>query len=221
MSKRNLIIIFILLIGTVIAWITPIDLAVSNYFYDNGWIHQNEFPWPIIKDWGVWPPNSLGILALLVLIIGFFKKSFARFRRQCLFLVVVILIGPGLIVNSIFKENYGRPRPRQIQQFNGEKQFKKAWVYSNQNGHSFPSGHSSIAFYFISLYYVLRRNRKKIANWCFFGGIAYGILMSFTRIIQGAHFFSDCLWAFGFVWLTCELADRWILNNPKLNIGRQ
>ncbi len=221
MSKRNLIIILLLFIGTLVAWFTPIDLLVSNYFYDNGWTFENETPWIQIKNWGVWAPNSLGVIALLIFVIGFFRDSLMRFRKQCLFLVVVILLGPGLIVNSIFKENYGRPRPRQIEQFNGEKHFCKVWVYSDQNGHSFPSGHSSIAFYFISLYYVFRRRNKKVANWCFFGGIAYGILMSCTRIVQGAHFFSDCLWAFGFVWLTCELADRWILNNPKLKLGRQ
>jgi len=214
LSKRNWIIIFILSIGTLLAWLTQIDLNVSSLFYQESWIYQKQIPWWQIKNWGVWPANSLGVCALIVLIAGFFKKTLRRFRQQCLFLVVVILLGPGLIVNSIFKENYGRPRPRQIVQFGGERQFTKAWVYSDQGGHSFPSGHSSIGFYFISLFYIFKKNKKKIANWCFAAGVGYGVMMSLARIVQGAHFFSDCLWAFGMVWLTCELAYRWILKAP-------
>ena len=162
----------------------------------------------------MWLPNSLGVGALLVLIVGFFKNSWGKFRKQSLFLVVVILLGPGLLVNSIFKENYGRPRPRQIVQFGGEKKFTKAWVYSSQGGHSFPSGHSSIGFYLISLFYIFKKNKKRVANWCFAAGVAYGMMMSVGRIVQGAHFFSDCIWAFGMVWITCELANRWILQTP-------
>ncbi len=216
MSKRNWIIIFVLCVGTLLAWTTEVDLYISSLFYEKSWLYRDISPWVQMKNWGVWPPNSLGFLALLVFILGFFKKNLQLFRRTSLFLVIVILLGPGLVVNSIFKENYGRPRPRQIEEFGGEKQFTKAWVYSAQNGHSFPSGHSAIAFYLISLYYIFKKNKKKIANWCFWAGIAYGVLMSLTRIVQGAHFFSDCLWSFGMVWLTCEIASGWILKEPKL-----
>ncbi len=211
MSKRNWIIIFVLSVGTLLAWLTEIDLYISSLFYDKSWAYSGTTPWIQIKNWGVLPPNTLGFLALLVFIFGFFHQRLLTFRRQALFLVVVILLGPGLVVNSIFKENYGRPRPKQIEQFGGEKKFTKVWVYSSQNGHSFPSGHSSIGFYFIGLYYIFKKNKKKIAKRCFWAGVAYGLLMSITRIVQGAHFFSDCLWSFGFVWLTCEVAYRWIL----------
>ncbi len=215
MSKRNWIIIFVIAVGTLAAWLTNIDLETSALFYQKSWLHQNQTPWIQIKNWGIYPPNTLGVGALCVLLVGFFRKSWQKFRRASLFLVVVILLGPGLLVNSVFKEHYGRPRPRQIAQFGQEKQFTKAWVYSSQGGHSFPSGHAAIGFYFISLFYIFKKNQKKIANWCFCGGIAYGLMMSIARIVQGAHFFSDCLWSFAMVWLTCELASHYILDTKK------
>ena len=54
-------------------------------------------------------------------------------------------------------------------------------------------------------YLIYRRRDKKRAYAWLAGGLLFGIVMSIARITQGAHFFSDNLWAFGVVALSALL----------------
>jgi len=119
------------------------------------------------------------------------------------FFVILLALGPGLIVNSIFKEYWGRPRPRDIVQYGGKKEFLHPWQKGvAHNGSSFPSGHSSAAFYLTAPFFVLRRRKPRAANLWLAGGLIFGIFMSIARMVQGGHFLSDNLWAWGMVHLT-------------------
>ena len=68
-------------------------------------------------------------------------------------------------------------------------------------GKSFPSGHASVAFYLFTPFFPLRGSRKKWAVLFLSLGMSYGILMGFTRMVQGGHFPSDVVWAGGFTYL--------------------
>jgi membrane-associated PAP2 superfamily phosphatase len=114
--------------------------------------------------------------------------------------VILLAIGPGIIVNAVFKEYWGRPRPREIVQFGGKKEFLHPWQKGiAHKGRSFPSGHSSAAFYLAAPYFIFRRRKPKAATLWLTGGLVFGTLMSVARITQGGHFLSDTLWAWGMV----------------------
>ncbi len=189
-------------------YLWDIDLLVSGWFYNasalNPWPLLEKWPWYLLYSFGTWPALALAVLALLLVVAGIFYRQLHRYRRHALYLVAVMIIGPGLIVNVIFKDNFGRPRPRDIIEFGGQQQYhvllQPDW---GNKGRSFPCGHCSCAFYFFVLYFLLKRSKRR---WLSFAGLAfgvsYGLLMGIARIGQGGHYVSDVMWSAGFVYLT-------------------
>jgi len=118
-------------------------------------------------------------------------------------MVVLLLLGPGLLVNTVLKDGWGRPRPREVAQFGGHRAFHNPWERGVPGeGKSFPSGHGASAFYLAMPFFVLRRRYPRAALRVFVFGMLYGAVMGVARIAQGGHFVSDILWAWGVVHLT-------------------
>jgi membrane-associated PAP2 superfamily phosphatase len=69
-------------------------------------------------------------------------------------------------------------------------------------GGSFASGHAAMGFYLLVPYFLLRRRAPARAAALLVVGLAFGTLVGLARMVQGAHFPSDVLWALGFVYLT-------------------
>jgi membrane-associated PAP2 superfamily phosphatase len=68
-------------------------------------------------------------------------------------------------------------------------------------GMSFPSGHASMGFYLMAPAFLLF-HRRRLAHSFVLVGLAGGLALGITRILQGAHFPSDVLWSAGFVYLS-------------------
>jgi len=135
--------------------------------------------------------------------MSYAKSEYYRWRRSGAFLILLLILGPGLLVNSVFKDHWGRPRPREIAEYGGQKQFLHPWQKGEDGkGRSFPSGHGSAAFYMTAPYFIYRRSNNRLARLWLLGGLVFGVLMSIARITQGGHFLSDNLWAWGMVHLT-------------------
>lgn len=189
-------------------WLTDSDLGLARLVYDDQirWPGLGRFPWNFIYTYAAIPAFVLAGIALVVLLFGFVNKSLAAYRRQALFLVLLLVLGPGLVVNVIFKDNQGRARPRELIEFGGKYEFSQMWEKgATGRNSSFPSGHSSAGFYLMAPWFILRRYQRRKAFAWLGGGIAYGSLVGATRILQGGHFLSDVLWAGGMVFLTGEI----------------
>jgi lipid A 4'-phosphatase len=164
--------------------------------------------------------NSVKVLLVLstILSLGIYiynrvkkKNLFGIDSKTIIFIVLVLSLAPGLIVNTALKDHWGRARPAQITQFGGDKKFTPAFVLSNQNGHSFSSGHTAAAFSFIGFALLAKRRRK---FWMSLA-ITYGILVSFARLIAGGHFFSDIVTSFFIVWIVTHLLYRLIFKRDS------
>lgn len=200
-----------LLLASLPFFFIDIDIRLSSLFYDpsssNHWPLNSQIPWSYLYNYGTWPALLLALLALLSFIISFVYKKLIPYRKQALYLSAVMIIGPGLIVNTLFKDNFGRPRPRDIIEFGGQQQYHQLFQSDWGNeGRSFPCGHCSGAFYFFVLYFCAKGRKKK---WLPYAGLTiglgYGTLMGISRIVQGGHFLSDVLWSAGIVYLTAGL----------------
>jgi len=166
------------------------DMRIASLFYDNGF-YMAEQGWTRLLH------QSVGwfIVASLISVAAVHVFNRLARRNVCgidgrvlVYLLLVLILGPGLAVNVILKPRLGRARPRHVQEFGGTKHFTPAFdVTSECNGNcSFPSGDSAGAFF--SLAFVFASGRKRAAAAA---GIGFGVLVSAARIASGAHWFSD------------------------------
>jgi len=196
--------ILLLLFATILFRIINLDMMIQRtfHFQDSGWFLAKVQPWNFLYHFGNIPALILSISALVMLIIGLNKVEFFHYTKISLFLILVMAIGPGLIVNSILKDNWGRPRPRNVQEFGGKYNYEEILTIDPESkGKSFPCGHASMGFYFFVLYFVFRKKRKTLALCSFIFALVYGALIGSARIVQGGHFASDVIWVAGLIYL--------------------
>lgn len=182
-----------------------LDLKIQQLFYSEGggWAYRNRNPWLFLYDYGTIPAFAMAVGAFIILVTSVWSQKLLAYRKQAIFIILAILIGPGLIVNLTFKDNWGRPRPREVSQFDGTKEFHKVWQKGDSGSdYSFPSGHAAMGFFVLSPYFILRDHSRKWAIGFLATGLVYGSLMGLGRMIQGQHFASDVVWAGGFVYLS-------------------
>lgn len=153
------------------------------------------------------------ILALCVagFLTGWVLRS-ARgqaFRRGALFLFLLLLLAPGLAVNGVLKEQWGRARPQSLSAYHGDKTFTRAWQITDQckTNCAFTSGHAAIGFYFIGLAWAFGCPRL------FWVGMLVGMGLGAARIVQGRHYLSDVVFSFWVVygtalWLSARIWPR-------------
>ena len=129
--------------------------------------------------------------------------------RAAIYLFLLLLIGPGLLVNGALKENWGRARPREVTEFGGPQTFTPALIPAAQcdTNCSFVSGHAALGFYLIGVAWVTRQRRWLLA------GIVLGALVGAGRIMQGGHFLGDIVFSFWTVYFTADLL-AWLCRLP-------
>lgn len=216
------LVIVLLVIATGLLAHAGADQVVASRFYiDGGWPIGKQFPWYQLYKIDRLPGVVLALGGLVLALRGFFKPELRHWIRPGLFLVLLLALGPGIVVNSIFKEHWGRPRPREVIQFNGTRQFLQPWQPGvNGKGRSFPSGHSSAAFYLTAPFFLYRRRKPLVARAWLAGGLVFGVLMSYARIAQGGHFLTDTLWAWGMVHLVGLLLAALLLREQETGSDR-
>lgn len=200
-----------------------LDIAASGLFYrpDTGFILRHDPILAAIRGNLEVPLAIFLILSLAYLAWATWRGSMTRFgdkRRQVIYLILVLVVGPGLLVNSVFKDNWGRARPMDVQAFGGPDRFTSAWVLSDQcdRNCSFVCGDASVGFALIAPAFISRRPRRWLA-----AGIVAGGLLGIMRIGQGGHFLSDVVFSFYIVYLAAWLLHRWLFNNPMDTAGNR
>jgi len=129
---------------------------------------------------------------------------------QWLFVAVCLSVGPGLVANVLFKDQWGRARPRHVAEFGGTKSFTPALLLAKQcpRNCSFVSGEAS------STYVVFYAAAAVFPAWSVLLvaiGTLAGLATGLIRIAQGAHFLSDVVFAGIFMALTVLIVRRLML----------
>lgn len=191
-----------LLTSLIFVLFPQIDIFVSSLFYskESGFFTNNTWYEPILYN-SIQPVVTLAIiLPMLVWLYNIAAKKdlYHVNRKVILYLLLIIAIGPGLIVNSIFKDHWGRARPAETTLFGGTKEFTPAFIISDQGGYSFSCGHAAGAFFLIALALLAQKRRMLWMSLA----VGYGIAISYIRIAAGGHFFSDTVVSFFIVYIT-------------------
>lgn len=203
---RHLDLLLLAIIGMVLVAFPRIDLDMAGLFHDpfDGF-YLRENPLVRFVFLGVpWITRTVVLCLSLFLLASWSiwrrREFFLRWRRSALYLLLVLIIGPGLLVNSVFKDQWGRARPSQVEQFGGTQLFTRAAMPADQceKNCSFVSGHASVGFFFLAFAFVWPRRR---ALWLA-AGSGLGISIGLARMLQGGHFLSDVIFSGIVVYLT-------------------
>lgn len=192
-----------------------IDLWASALFYQSGFIYKNSPIASFIYELFANMHFVLFPLLIVVSILAYrkYRSTDLTFKQNIyLFLTLSLLMGPGILVNLILKDNsIGRARPSQITDFGGNADFTRAFEYSGacDSNCSFVSGHAAMGFFFIGLGWLFQSKRR------FYIGLAIGAVVGFTRIVQGGHFLSDTVFALWAVyWVNLGLGRLLKIKSP-------
>ena len=179
---------------TVLFRVTELDLRWQGLAYSQvepHWPHGRLPGWVLIYHFGTLPGLMLSVLAAVGLGLSFLRTEFVRWRYPCLFLVLLLALGPGLLINLLAKGFGGRPRPEQILEFGGLLPFRYPFQPGlPHKGFSFLCGHCSMGFMFMGLFFLVRGWKRWV---CLIGGFLFGLLQGVGRMVQGSHFASDAL----------------------------
>ena len=218
-------ILVIMLALSIIFFLFPnIDITVSGLFFgQDGSFLASE------QDWLIYFIRKM-ILPLLALLVFFIpiaaavkqyiygEKILNKPLRDWTFLFSCLVLGTGVIVNSIFKSFWGRARPNDTLEFGGEQPFTIPWLnvdYCEANC-SFVSG--DVSFFTLSLAILLIFNKQ---TWNIFAYSAI-ILISLLRIMEGDHFLSDTIMSFIITYVVIRaLYDLFQLLPEDLNLKRK
>jgi membrane-associated PAP2 superfamily phosphatase len=211
-SLNQLFLVLDILIGlSLLILLFNADLGLSRLVVEAGnqWPGRLHEPWKLLYHMAPVPGFILAACALAALLGGFFYRNWKRFRRQAIFVLLLLALGPGLVVNVILKDHLGRPRPQELIEFGGRYDFVQFWQSgTDMKNSSFPSGHAAIGFFTMAPWFIYRRKKPGLARIFLAGGLFFGTMIGAARILQGAHFISDILWAGGLVYLIGELLAR-------------
>lgn len=198
----------------IFATVPGLDLWVSSLFYTPdgfGAAHSASLQTlrTVLWDFGI-------LLCVLCLMMGLIHwRMGARLHLPAALWwrgALAFLLGPGLIINGIFKEFWGRARPVHITEFGGTHHFTPVFQLSDQctSNCSFVSGEGGLAVMVALVLFSLIAPLLNPAGrrWLAGGLVGYAVVGSGLRIAMGGHFLSDTIFAALFCGLTWIALQR-------------
>ena len=217
-----------------------VDLAITGVFYRDGvWFLENEWLFKFMNDNDKNFLIVLAAISLLMMAYGFSKKERKIWVRYGFFIIISTALIAGLFVNALFKEMWGRWRPRHTEFFGGEHNFYPVWDPAWKlepeaigEGVSFPSGHVSVTTSYLALFFAFKHPefiahymgdyktwKLKFAKGMKWLGLTIyivgSVLMAISRIVVGAHFTSDTFWTMTFQFFLTVFIYYVIFRMPK------
>lgn len=213
-----------LFLGFVFALFPEIDIKVAALFFDGG---TSTFPvsrdasWNTVRSLAFWVPYLLVIPSAFVLLrkLVFPRTKMIIAPSLALFLVGSFIAGPGVLTNLVLKDNWGRPRPNQVEQFGGKAGFEPWWRPGGacERNCSFVAGEGSLAFWTVAPAMLAPPAVRPVAMGA---AVLYGASVGGLRIAFGRHFLSDVLFAGIFTILTVLLFYSLLLAPGRRNDAR-
>jgi membrane-associated PAP2 superfamily phosphatase len=143
-----------------------------------------------------------GISVVVALGAGVFL-SIPRLRRRhpsvtraAAIFILALVIGVLAIVTHLKKET-SRPRPEQVSEYGGKYEFAPPFGSDPtcRGCKSFPSSAAGFAFLLTTPFFVWRKRRPRLAYGFLVGGLAWGWLIGWGRMVGGSHWFTDIVWS--------------------------
>jgi lipid A 4'-phosphatase len=214
------------LTGVVFAVAPRIDLAVAGFFHRVAAYDAMPHLFHAIAVLRTLEPvvTMLAVApAVAVLLVKLFwpKRTTIMPARAALFLIVSLALGPGLLVNTVLKDHWARPRPGMVASLGGDMTFRPWWDPRGTctDNCSFVSGETSSAVWLAAPALLVPPPWRTAAV----AGVAvYATAIGVMRLFMGGHFLSDVLFAAIFtglvIWTVHGVFMRWRVLPPDATI---
>ncbi len=163
------------------------EKLVCGYFATGADSVLKVFRWVL----QILPAIAAGILLLWAAYRFFRHRDLDRLAVVSIAIAFATLIlSPLVIVNGIFKEFWGRPRPYMVDLFGGDVPFIRAGTISDlcNSNCSFISGEAAGAFWLICLVSFVPKADRTVV---FVALLTIATAASLLRVAFGSHFLSD------------------------------
>jgi lipid A 4'-phosphatase len=198
----ELIVLVTLSIVTIVLFAaTSLDIETMRPFYHLGredpWSDKEQLLWSLFYRSAPWVTASLAVAGAVLFVLGVIRERSRRLRWYGVFVLLCVTLGPGLIINVVLKDHWGRPRPRQMIEFGGRYEYVQPFVPApfNTPRKSFPCGHCSVGYLYAAGWWLWRRSHPRWAAASLAAGLTTGTLLGIGRMAAGAHFLSDAIWS--------------------------
>jgi len=217
------VVFFALVTGAAVAILFTVfpqwDMAISSLFWDAS---RRNFalaaaPWARTArslanyiPWAIAAPAFAAIVLKLIFPAG---KMFMPARAAVL-LALTMAVGPGLIVNGILKQEWGRPRPVHVDSFGGKDAFK-SWYETDgtcPGNCSFVSGEGALGFWLTAPASLVPGPAGTVAM---VAAVTFGAVAGGLRIAFGGHFFTDVVFSAVLVVLIVALTRLWLYDRAR------
>lgn len=210
LARSRILLLCFVVSSLVLISFPEIDLKIAHLFFDKHfYLQQTWWEQGLHHGVGIFLVVSVILLLTIYAFNKFAKKQFCGVdgKKVC-YLLAVLAIGAGLIVNAGLKDHFGRARPRDTQEFGASRQFTPAFVMSREcrKNCSFASGDTAAAFFSLALAMAFGRKRR-----FFLASIAFGVAVSISRMASGAHFFSDTVVSFFIMFIVSDVLFHYML----------
>ena len=211
------ILLVVAIVAALVFTVFPdIDLWMSGLFFRSDGAFYLKDAWWAVAIYESIPVVAItvGAGSLLLLIHNLARKGQVGpfSNRFLLFMLAALAVGPGLVVNAGFKDNWGRARPRDVTEFSGQRRFTPALQPTDQcdRNCSFVAGHPSVMFWLAAIGFVAAARKRRYL--IFAAAASLGLVVGFGRIVQGGHFLSDVVFSgiavFAVVWVLATCVFR-------------
>jgi len=152
--------------------------------------------------------GGIGISALLFTLI-FFNRDWKQYHTIAVVIILFALLFPLLFV-QLTKLFCGRVRFRNLSEgfIEYTPWFAPPGLESGLRGNaSFPSGHTAMGWMFLPLLFIVkdRKSTDPVKIITYIGVIGWGLFVGASRVVVGAHYASDVLFAAGMGWVLAIL----------------
>ncbi len=207
------VISYILIVSLFFLAFPRVDLWVSGLFYsptDGFWAKNDPFLQKV-RHLGPFLVRVIAVCAVAVLVFKLLvpgRAPIVRLRKP-IFLISTLILGPGVLVNAILKDNWGRPRPRSVEEFGGDLPFQPVWKITDfcERNCSFTSGEGAAGIWLVAMAFIVPASwRKAVLAFV----LPLCLILSVNRVAFGGHFLSDTMLSWGLTFLVV-LSVYWLL----------
>jgi lipid A 4'-phosphatase len=207
-------------VGLLFGTFPQLDIDFSRPFYTGEvyWI-TNATVAPRVRDAATWIIAAIAAPAFIAVAIKLVlpRRPMLIPGRGVVLMVTTLALAPGLLTNVILKDEWGRPRPMEIEAFGGHEHFVAWWDPRGDcpKNCSFVAGEPSGAFWTLAPATLVPPPWRALA---YGAAVAFGSAVGVLRMAAGGHFFTDVVFAGVFTFLIVWLVHGLLYRRPAARI---